>query len=110
MTNSNAKARAPRLRDALRRFLMHCRLHWRSMLKWAVVVVIAVELGGIWNEVHHIRNEQVKSEWYALTPDAQRIVARKGPKAKKLFESSSNADVEGSVSIDNEPVEVEIDR
>lgn len=110
MTNLNAKARAPKLRDALLRLLMHCRLHGRSILKWAAVVVIAAELGGIWNEVHHIRNEQVKSEWYALTPDAQRIVARRGPKAKKLYESSSNANVEGSVSIDNEPLEVEIDQ
>jgi hypothetical protein len=81
-----------------------------TIIKCVVIVAVVIELGGIWNEVHHIRNEQVKSEWYALPPEAQRTLAQRGVRAKKLYESSSRADVEGSVSIENEPVEVEIDR
>lgn len=89
----------------------YLRLRIRHIAKAAVALAVIIELGGIWNEVHHMRNEQVKNALYAL-PQARRS-ALKGTPASRHMESTTFID--GSVSVDgpvelNEPVEVEISR
>lgn len=81
------------------------------MLKITVCIALLIELGGIWNELHHIRTEQVKNALYALPPSTQRAARRHG--TAKSLEATSK--IEGSVSIDGavqleQPVDVEIDR
>jgi len=85
------------------------------MIKSAAFVILVVELGGIWNELHHVRTEQVKNAWYALPFEVQqRIPAKFIKKWESTSDVEGSVTVEGSVSIDgdvdlNEPVEVEID-
>jgi len=107
---------ASRLHQSVRQVLAFCRTHIRSMIKSAAFVILVVELGGIWNELHHVRTEQVKNAWYALSPEVkQRIPARYIRKWESTSDVEGNVTVDGSVSIDgdvnlDEPVEVEITR
>lgn len=100
----------------LRQFVGYCRINIRAIAKAAALVVVILELGGIWYEIHQMRSEQVKNALYALP--TERRNALRGAAANRL-ESSSFVDgtvtVDGSVTIDgpvklDEPVEVEIDR
>lgn len=104
-------AESTRARQPLRAAYFYIRRNTRSIVKAVVLFAIVCELAGIWNEVHQMRNEQVKNIAYAM-PKAKRD-AWKGKPMGKRWEST--AFVDGSVSIDgpvdvNQPVEVEIDR
>ncbi len=102
-----------RARQPLQAAYFYVRRNTRSIAKAAVLFAIIFELAGIWNEVHQMRNEQVKNISYAMPmPKAQRDALRGTPISKRW---ESTAFVDGSVSIDgsvdvNQPVEVEIDR
>ena len=100
----------------LRQFVGYCRINIRTIAKAAALVVVILELGGIWHEIHQMRSEQVKNALYALP--TERRNALRGAAANRL-ESSSFVDgtvtVDGSVTIDgpvklDEPVTVEIDQ
>jgi hypothetical protein len=103
---------SPTARQSLKAAYYYVRRNIRSITKAAVLFAIIFELAAIWNEVHHMRNEQVKNIAYAMTKSS------KGNPIIRRWESS--AFVGGSVSIDgpvevngtvdvNQPVEVEID-
>ncbi len=100
----------------LRQFVVYRRINIRVIAKAAALVVVILELGGIWHELHQMRSEQVKNALYALPKERRN--ALRGAAAKRL-ESSSFVDgavtVDGSVTIDgpvelDEPVTVEIDK
>jgi hypothetical protein len=83
----------------------------RQIAKAVAVIIVIVELGAIWNEIHHMRAEQVKNSLYALPEDRRN--ALRGTAASRRFESTANVD--GDVKIDgevqlSEPVQVEIDQ
>jgi len=64
----------------------------------------------MWNEIHQMRNEQVRNISYAL-PQARRNALRGTPASRTM---ESTAFVDGDVKVDgpvelNEPIEVEID-
>ena len=82
-----------------------------SMLLCTGFIPLLVELGGIWKEVHQIRVEQVKNQCTPTKEVRERV--RKLPKAdqvKRNYESTSNVEVDGSVEIANQPIEVEINQ
>jgi hypothetical protein len=94
----------------LRQFVGYCRINIRTIAKAAALVVVILELGGIWHEIHQMRSEQVKNALYALPTERRNVI--RGAAAKRLESSSF---VNGEVAIDgpvelNEPVTVEIDR
>lgn len=94
----------------LRQFVGYCRINIRAIAKAAALVVVILELGGIWHEIHQMRSEQVKNALYAFPKDRRN--ALRGAAAKRLESSSF---VDGTVSIDgpvklDEPVTVEIDQ
>jgi hypothetical protein len=105
-----------RARQPLQAAYFYVRRNLRSIAKAVVLLAIVCELAGIWNEVHHMRNEQVKNIAYAMTKSS------KGDRMNRIIRRwESTAYVDGSVSIDgpvevngtvdvNQPVEVEIDR
>lgn len=85
------------------------RLHIRSIVATIAFAIVIIELGGIWNEVHHMRGEQVKNALYSF-PAGRR--AALPATTQRHLENTVN--VNGSVEIDGEvkleePVEVEID-
>ena len=84
----------------------------RAIAKVVAITIVIVELGAIWTEVHKMRNEQVKNAMYALPEDRRREL--KGSKAGKRMESTSYVDgsvtVDGTVSLEDQPIEVEIDQ
>jgi hypothetical protein len=88
----------------LRQFVGYCRINILGIAKAAALVVVILELGGIWHEIHQMRSEQVKNALYAF-PMERRNVLREA--AAKRLESSSFVD--GTVKLD-EPVTVEIDQ
>lgn len=93
----------------LRQFVVYCRINIRAIAKAAALVVVILELGGIWHEIHQVQSEQVKNALYALPKERRN--ALRGTSAKRLESSSF---VNGEVSIDgpvelDEPVTVEID-
>lgn len=74
------------------------------------VAALVFELGGIWNELHQMRKEQVKNALYSLS-DQRRASIGNTPSGRRL---ENTVNVNGSVEIDGkveleEPVEVEID-
>ena len=78
-------------------------------------LLLLIELGGIWKEVHQIRVEQVKSQWYAEPQEVRERVRRlpKGEQVRKNYESTSNVVVDGGsvdVNVQDQPVEVQIDQ
>lgn len=76
-----------------------------------VLVVVAVELAGIWIQLGHIRTEQVKNGLYGAHPTfLQQIEAAPDREwRRKLLESTIA--VGGSVRIDDEqPIRVEVSR
>lgn len=93
------------------------RTNFRTIIVSAALLIVIMELGGIWKEIHQLRNEQVKNAWYALPEEGRKRL--KGTLAQKRRESTSfvngdvsidgTVDVEGTVDVD-QPVEVEIDR
>lgn len=94
----------------LRQFVGYCRINIRTIAKAAALVVVILELGGIWHEIHQMRSEQVKNALYALPKERRN--ALRGAAAKRLESSSF---VDGTVAIDgpvklDEPVTVEIDQ
>ena len=108
---------SPTVHQPLKTAYYYVRRNIRSILKVAFLFAIIFELAAIWNEVHQMRNEQVKNIAYAM-PKAQRDALRRTPIGKRW---ESTAYVDSSVSIDgavevngtvdvNQPVEVEIDR
>ena len=94
----------------LRQFVGYCRMNIRTIAKAAALIVVILELGGIWHEIHQMRSEQVKNALYALPTERRNVI--RGAAAKRLESSSF---VNGEVAIDgpvelDEPVTVEIDR
>ncbi len=83
----------------------------RTILATVGMFVMIFELGGIWNEVHQMRSEQIKNAFYALPDSTQK--ALKANHREKKFENSvtvnGSVEVEGDVHV-QEPVEVDIDR
>lgn len=84
---------------------------WR-VAKTAALLAVIVELGGIWHDLHHIRDEQVKNAFYGL-PDSRQATVRQNAFAKRRLQSTTN--VSGDVEIDGEvdvaqPIDVEIER
>jgi hypothetical protein len=89
-----------------------------------LLAIIAWELGGIWTELKGVRNEQVKNALYALpAKQAEHLrsqVNSKGAQHQLRLLASEIAGIDNavdvnidqplSVEIDNEPVNVEIDR
>ena len=94
----------------LRQFVGYCRINIRAIAKATALVVVILELGSIWHEIHQMRSEQVKNALYALP--TERRNALRGAAAKSL---ESTSFVDGSVAFDgtvklDEPVTVEIDQ
>ena len=94
----------------LRQFVGYCRINIRAIAKATALVVVILELGSIWHEIHQMRSEQVKNALYALPTERRNVI--RGAAAKRLESSSF---VNGEVAIDgpvelDEPVTVEIDR
>ena len=89
----------------------YARVNFRATFNLAVMALIAIELGGIWHDLHEMRNEQVKSAYYAL-PEARRKALR-GTAAQRNLESTTNVSgtvgINGSVEVE-QPVEVDIDQ
>ena len=113
---SNGPGIKPKRQSSFRVF-SYLRGHLRSIAKAAALFVIIFELAGIWNEVHQMRNEQVKNIAYALPKERRN--ALRTPAAIKRMESTAfvdgNVTIDGPVKLDgpvelDEPVEVEIDR
>jgi hypothetical protein len=89
-----------------------------------VLVVIALELGGIWVELKGVRSEQVKNAFYALPPakmarlrsfpDKQKAESYVKLLRSKIGGIEQNVTVEidqpVDVRIDDQPVSVEIER
>jgi hypothetical protein len=74
------------------------------------LAAVIFELGGIWNEIHQMRSEQVKNALYSF-PDERRTSLRAttlGRKLENTVKVNGSVEVEGNVKLD-EPVEVEID-
>ena len=91
----------------LRQFVVYCRTNIRAITKAAAIVVVILELGGIWHEIHQMQSEQVKNALYALPKEQRNTLA-----AKRLESSSfvnGEVAIDGSVKLD-EPVTVEIDQ
>ena len=110
MTNSS---RLERNREFGRKFVGYIQMRFARVLFSLGFLVLLVELAGIWKEVHQIRVEQVKSRWYALPEQTRAQISKGLPKTeqrKREFESTANANVEGSVEIENQPIEVETDQ
>ncbi len=91
--------------------MAYCRSNLRAVLNCVAVLLVIVELGGIWNEVRQMRSEQVKNSLYALPKERRDTL--KGTSARRRLESSSYVDgevsVNGSVEVD-QPIAVEIER
>jgi hypothetical protein len=90
------------------------RLSARTV-KRVAIIVIAIELGGMWYDVHHIRAEQVKNALYAMPREQQKMFEQMGLAKRMESKTNVDADVEGTVSIDgdvnlSEPVEVEVEQ
>jgi hypothetical protein len=49
------------------------RTDFREIMVCAALLIAITELGGIWNEVHRMRHEQVKNAWYSLPKEGKRI-------------------------------------
>jgi hypothetical protein len=89
----------------------HIRRNIRVIAKTAAMLAVIIELAAIWNEIHQVRNEQVKNITYAL-PKERRDALRRSHASKRM---ESTAFVDGQVTIDgavelDQPVEVEISR
>jgi hypothetical protein len=94
----------------LRQFIVYCRMNIRAIIKAAALVVVVLELGGIWHEIHQMRSEQVKNALYALPKERRN--ALRGAAAERLESSSfvnGEVAIDGPVTLD-EPVTVEIDQ
>jgi hypothetical protein len=92
----------------IRRSLSAMARQWRQALMALVVVVVIVELGGIWHELHQVRNEQVRNALFSLPPARQQQM--RGSRAEAVLRSTTHVD--GEVSIDDaaQPIRVEIDQ
>jgi hypothetical protein len=97
--------------------LTHLRTHLAQMLFGAGFIVLLIELGGIWKEVHQVRLEQVKNQWYADTRGVRERVKKlpkdKAEQVKRTYESTSDVEVDGgtvSVDIDDQPIQVEMNQ
>jgi hypothetical protein len=86
----------------------YSRAHLAGALFGAGFIVLLVELGGIWNEVHEIRlvqaNEVRERTHVRPRPDVKQV--------RRTYESTSNVEVDRSVdsTIGDQPIEVEVDR
>lgn len=69
----------------------------------AILLVLAIELWGIWTELGRIRKEQVKNKLYGLPESTlTRIESRRNKELiKRRFEAT--VFVEGTVQVDNWP-------
>jgi hypothetical protein len=63
----------------LRQFVGYCRINIRAIAKAAALVVVILELGGIWHEIHQMRSEQVKNALYACAPSMGALLRVKVP-------------------------------
>ena len=93
----------------LRQSVTYCRQRICAIATGVALVGIISELGGIWHDVHQMRDEQVKNALYALPKE--RRDALRGTAASRKRESTVFVDgevsIDGSVELD-QPVEVEI--
>jgi hypothetical protein len=71
------------------------------------VVTALIELGGIWHELHHLRQEQVKNQYYAIPKEARAKISEKG---KASLQSSSTVLIDGPVDVEvrNSSIDVEV--
>jgi hypothetical protein len=93
---------------AIRRSLNVMVRGWREFFIGLVGIAVVVQLGGIWHELHQMRNEQVRSALYSLPPARQQQL--RGSRAERMLRSTTHVD--GEVSIDDaaQPIKVEIDQ
>ncbi len=79
-----------------------------------LLIVLAVQLGGIWAELRHIRSEQVKNKFYSLPEEyiskISKITDKRKDLIKKQYECTTFVEVNGTVDVEvqNQPVEVEV--
>ena len=97
--------------------LAYLQSHLAKVLLSVGFILLLVELGGIWREVHQSRLEQVKSQWYADTRGIRERVKKlpndKAEQVKRIYESTSDVEVDGgsvSVDIDDQPIQVEVNQ
>lgn len=86
--------------------------YFRQIAKVVAIMIVVFELGGIWNEVHKMRQEQVKNRLYAMPEEQRKEFLGTDVDLKRRMESTSFVD--GDVSIDgdvklDEPVDVNLD-
>jgi hypothetical protein len=83
----------------------------RSIVRVAALVVVILELGGIWSEIHQMRKEQVTNALYALPKERREALGKTvvGRRLKSTAYVDGVVSVNGTVELD-QPVEVEIDR
>jgi hypothetical protein len=95
--------------------LTHIRTHFGQVILGAGFIVLLIELGGIWREVHQVRLEQVKNQWYANTRGVRERVRNlpkeKAEQVRRMYESTSDVEVDGgsvNVDINDQPIQVEV--
>lgn len=75
-----------------------------------LLIVLTVQLGGIWIELRHIRSEQVKNKYYGVPePMIARIPNDRKALVRRQWESTARVEVEGTVDVDvQNPVDVDV--
>ena len=79
----------------------------KQIAAFVVVVVVLIELGGIWNELHHIREEQVRNQYYAIPKESRAKISEKN-KAGLLSSSTLMIDEPLEVNVQNSSIDVEV--
>lgn len=67
-----------------------------------LLIVVAIQLGGIWNELRHIRHEQLKNMYYRFPEaTAAQIVehGETGDFIKRQYESTCEVHIDGTVDV-----------
>lgn len=67
-----------------------------------LLIVVAIQLGGIWNELRHIRHEQVKNMYYRFPEAMTAQIAERGESGdlmKRQYESTCEVHIDGTVDV-----------
>lgn len=77
-----------------------------------LLLAVAIQLGGIWNELRHIRREQVKNAYYSLPKEAQAALTQSdyGDAIREMEGEVAVTEIAGTVDVDvkNDSLDVDV--